>query len=198
VSEGSEAGAGEAGERDVRREFVLARRKLTPKQRCWLKALPRHDFQYWRTCIALGYSRDTLHRWLRQQSFRNALELLRERDELDADIGTQRVKRNWEQMARADLRLFFRPKMDEKGVPLKSGDFELIPPQEWTDEMAGMVQELSFDANGQPKLKLYNRQDVTLTLAKYNKMITERHEINLADAPAPVIRLVRRAAPPAE
>jgi hypothetical protein len=188
--------AGEAGERDVRREFVLARRKLTPKQRCWLKALPQYDFQYWRTCTKLGYSKDTLQRWLRDDRFRKALELLKERDELDADIGTHRVKRNWEQQAQADLRLFFRPRTNRHGEPLKNGTFELIPPHEWTDEMAGMVQELSFDANGKPKLKLYSRQDATNTLAKYNKMITERVDLGFEDGPAPIIRLTRRASTP--
>jgi hypothetical protein len=178
VTEVSNADAAEGGERDVRREFVLARRKLSPKQRCWLKALPKYDFQYWRTCSALGYSKDTLHRWLRDADFRKALELLKERDELDFDIGTHRVKRNWEQQAKADLRLFFRPRVNRNGEPLKNGTFELIPPNEWTDEMAGMVQELSFDANGKPKLKLYSRQDATNTLAKYNKMVSDRHELS--------------------
>jgi hypothetical protein len=182
-------------ERDLRREFLLARRRCTPKQRRWLAALPKNDFQYWKAALALGFSRDTVWKWLRQERVSTVLELMREIDELDADVGRHRVIRNWEQQARADLRLFFRKKKEEKndkGEVIESNAFELIPPHEWTDEMAGMVQELSFDASGQPKLKLYNRQDATLTLAKYNKMILERHEVNLVDAPVPNVTIVER------
>lgn len=184
-------------ERDLRREFLLARRRCTPKQRRWLAALPKNDFQYWKAALALGFSRDTVWKWLRLERVRTVLELMREIDELDADVGRHRVIRNWEQQARADQRLFWRKKKPPPSggsspagesvpstPPPTSGsggaadDMEFIPPWEWTDEMAGMVQELSFDANGQPKLKLYNRQDATLTLAKYNKMIAERSELS--------------------
>jgi hypothetical protein len=193
VNEVVDAGAGGAGERDLRREFLQARRKCTPKQRTWLKSLPKNDFQYWKAALAAGFSRDTVWRWLRQPHVKRVLDLMREIDELDADVGRHRVIRNWEQQAHADLRLFFRQQKDDKGLPVKTGEFELIPPHEWTDEMAGMVQELSFDVSGKPKLKLYNRQDATLTLAKYNKMIIERHEVDLKDAPPPKITIVRRA-----
>src|SRR5690242_3618622 len=88
----SDAGADVVGERDVRRELILARRALTGKQRCFLRALPDNDFQLWKTARVSGYSKDTLSRWLRDERFRKALELLRERDELDMDIGTHRVK----------------------------------------------------------------------------------------------------------
>lgn len=179
-------------ERDVRAEFDAARAALTPKQRKFLDWLSVCDMQPWRACTELGYSTHTLHKWRRLPQFRRALDLLREVSTLDADIGRDRVIRNWEQQATADLRLFFRRKVDDKGEPLKSGEFELVPPHLWTHDMAGMVQELSFDTNGQPKVKLYNRQEATLTLAKYNKMISERHEVDLSGAPPPSVEIVER------
>lgn len=192
MSEQVDVAAAAATERDIRAEFRAARKALTPKQRRLLDLIPECNWQPWRAVRESGYSKDSLARWRLLPEWRLAEALQREVSTLDADIGRDRVVRNWEQQANADLRLFFRPKVDDTGQPLKSGEFELIPPHEWTDEMAGMVQELSHDANGNPKLKLYDRQAVTVTLAKYNKMISERHEVDFTDAPAPSVEIVER------
>lgn len=146
--------------------WVRARRKCTPGQRRWLNALPTYGMRYWSAGMALGHSTRTIHRWLRNENVKTALEARHALDEIHADVGRNRVLSNWEQQARADITLFY-----------KTGTFDIKPPSEWTEEMRGMVQELSFDRNGKPKLKLYNRQDATNTLAKYNKMISDRHEL---------------------
>lgn len=183
----------DAVERDPRAELIVAKRACTPKQRRWFKELPGHDMQEWSAATALGISHHTVHRWKRDPRVKRVLELMHEIDIADADIGRRRVVKNWEAMAKSDMRLFFRKKGE--GHP-----FELIPPCEWTDEMAAMVEELSFDSSGNPRIKLTGRKQVSDTLAKYNGMLVERHEVTGKDglplnATPPVIQIVQRADP---
>jgi len=57
---------------DLRRTFVKAMRQLTPLQRRWFAALPKHRFKGFEAAKALGISMRTVHRWNELQTVRNA------------------------------------------------------------------------------------------------------------------------------
>lgn len=64
-----------------RRELVQVLRKLTPRQRRFLRELPKYGGLLWRAQERMGISSATVSAWLKKPHFRRARELL---DELDA------------------------------------------------------------------------------------------------------------------
>lgn len=68
---------------DAATELVRLKRKLTPKQRRLLRALPLNNGQFWAALEKLGYSSMTGHRWMRNPNFARARELI-EQQQLDA------------------------------------------------------------------------------------------------------------------
>lgn len=195
-------GSGGPAPRDLRRELAYAMRKCTPKQRQWLKNLPKHNFQLWGEARAsLGISPNSVRKWLRQERIQKVRALLEEIAVDDLDISNRRILSEYARIAFADIRALF----DDEG--------RLLDPSEWSDEIAAAVdgvdtQERQLkDEHGNRinewelvrKVRTHNKLAALEFLATFKKLAgAKRLELTGLDgsplqAPAPVVHFVERA-----
>jgi phage terminase small subunit len=177
----------EDGERDLRGEYEIARRACTPKQRKWLAKMSELAGQKWAACNALGFSKHTVWKWLREDRIKQVLELQTQLAGLDHDITRDRIMREYERLAFSNINDFRAPDGTRKAFA------------NWTDDMSAAVLECDFDSNGYPThVKLHSKRDALDALAKIMGVLVDRHELTgpngqpLQTAP-PVIHIVERA-----
>jgi len=144
----------------VRREWIKARRACTPKQRIWMDKLSEHDNQRWAALYALGYSKHTLHKWLRQPKFLKALALhdevaLRAAGRSAAEV----ISVVWDTVDRCRQAV---PVLDKFGKPVLIENAE----GKW-------VPAYVFDAKS-----VLNGAEL---LAKFHKLLSDRHELTGKD-----------------
>lgn len=151
--------------RDLRREFINARRRCTPKQRAWLRLVFDQCGQKWSAGKKLGVSSHTVQTWLRDPKIQKVLELQRDLAEQDHDITRARILREYERIAFADIR------------ELYTNEGALKSPREWDDETAPAVQERSFDKMGNPNVKLHDKRFALDALARITGVMVDRKEI---------------------
>lgn len=160
---------------------VRAMRKCTPKQRTWLKALPDNNWCRWGTGVKLGYSSQTVHRWLRKPHIQLVLALMEQIAEVNDGVTSRLITNEHKRLSISSLKQFF----DDTN--------QLLPPTRWTDDMAAAVQEYSFDSNGLPRIKLFPKHPSLENLAKLKKLTPpDRHELtgkNGTALAAPVINI---------
>lgn len=178
----------DAGEEDavlkIHKEMVRALRKCKPNQRRWLRALPNHDWSEYHAGVALGHSKHTVFRWLRQPHIRRYIELQREVDMIEIGINNLTILRGYKREAEADVRKLLDPQTGK-----------IKPPGEWPEDVARCVTEYGFDKNGAPYVRLAGQLAARDRLAKWQKMFTERHEVTGKDgaplaAALPIIQVV--------
>lgn len=172
----------EEGPRDLRKEYLDALRSCTPKQRRWLKKTDEMVGQKWAAGTALGYSKHTVWRWLRMETVKAVLALQALLAEQDHDLTRQRILREYERIAFANLN-------DFRGTDGSRKQYTA-----WTDSMSAAVQECEFDSVGQPtKVKLHRKAPALDTLARIQGVLIDRSEVLLTDAPPPTVNIVERA-----
>lgn len=152
-----------------RREFALALRACSPKERGLVRALPEHRYQLWRAAEKLGISKHGVQLMRARPRFQRAISALNALLDLQTIVAHHRVLREYECLAHSSLKDFY----DENG--------ELLPPAQWTDEMAAAVQERSFDKQGRPQIKLHEKKGALDAIAKYLKMAPDRVELTGKD-----------------
>lgn len=184
--------------RDLRRERLKLRKKLTPKQRKYLRALRANSFQKWSTARALGFSENSVFKWLRQDDFKAALALEEELDELDSDLTRQQLIAAYKTLAFADIRRLY----DESG--------NLLPPQDWPDDIAATIESVEtverklFEKDEHVgfeyvrKVRRHNRKHALDFLAELKKVAApKRFEVTGKDGMPiqgpPVIHFVERS-----
>lgn len=155
----------EPAERDPRAESVAARRKLTAKQRKLLDALADHHYQPWRAGAALGYSKRTIGRFLRDPHFKSALVLKDEVAMLDVCIKDHLILQRLNRIALATVAALHN----------EHGDLKL--PHEWDPDNGAAVIERSFNENGLPKIRIADPLRALDLLTKYTRLIVDRHEV---------------------
>jgi hypothetical protein len=174
--------------RDLRRELIEAIMKCTPKQRAWLRKLPKHNFQLWGVAMSsLGLSHNTIYKWLRQDRIKAVRALQDEIATEDYDISFRRVLAEYSAIA-------FAREHDAYDATGK-----LLGPHELPDEVSAVVCERSYDANGLPKLKFHEKKFALEFLANFKGMgAAKRFELTGANGEplpgvVPVIHIVERA-----
>lgn len=167
--------------REYRKEYALALRRCTPKQRAWARKVAELAGQKWAACDRLGLSKHTVWKWLRQDRMQKVLELQALMAEQDHDITRERILREYERIAFANLNDF----RSVQGIRLQF--------TAWTDDMSAAVQECEFDESGQPaKIKLHRKSPALDTLARIQGVLIDRSELTLKDATPPVVHIVER------
>lgn len=149
--------------RNLRAEYARAMRRCTPKQRIWLRTVREMAGQKWAARARLGYSTRTIQTWLRLPLISQVLSLQAEMAELDSDLTSERIQREYERLGFSSLKQFYRD------------DGSLKTPTEWTEDQAAAVQEYYFDASGEPRIKLHNKP--LDAIAKIRRLMVERHEV---------------------
>lgn len=66
-----------------------------------------------------------------------------------------------------------QPMVDADGNPMMEKSIELLHPREWNNEIAAAVSELSFDSNGNPKVKIVSRLDALTLLARVHGLLKD-------------------------
>ena|GEM_PF-1483441 len=158
---------------DPARDLVRALRKLTPTQRRVLKALPENGGQFWGTLRKLGHSQHTGHRWMRNEAFVRARELLEQRAAEEVGISVQRVLREQAAIAFSDPRDLY----DAAG--------ELLPVHQWPDAVAQAVSSIEveelFEGTGKErryigtlrKVKRWDKPKALEQLSRYLGMLKD-------------------------
>lgn len=114
-------------------ELKATFRKLTPKQRRVLKALPDHDFQFWSLLLSMGYGRASGHRWMRDPDFIRARQLVEDAALDEYGITTQRIMQEVAAIAYADPRKLY----DEHG--------NLLPVQQLDAQTAASIAAIEVE-----------------------------------------------------
>jgi hypothetical protein len=153
----------------LRREYTNALRRCTPKQRQWLRAVAANAGQKWgRTCEDLGFSTNTIWKWLRQEQIQRVLAMQGELAELDSDLTRERIQREYSRLAFSSFKQFHAP----------DGSFK--PAGEWTEDMFAAVESMEFDAAGKVvKIKLHRKPTALDSVARIRGLLE-------SDRPPPV------------
>lgn len=158
--------------RDLRRELTNALRRCTPKQRRWLRTVRELAGQKWAAGVKLGYSTQSVRKWLRQERVQKVLALQTEMAELDSDITRERQLREYERIAFA--------KIDD----FRASDGTRKPFKDWSEDQCAAVSELEFDADGNvTKVKLHRKGAAQDALARITGVLVDKHkhEVTLID-----------------
>lgn len=155
------------------RALARALRKCSPRCRIWLRSLPQYHYEPWGAAMALGFARGSVQYWLRQEPVREAMRLMELRDADEARITAINVLTTYRRLANSDIRKLYRE------------DGTLKAPHELDDDTAAAVIEYSFDARGMPKIKLHEKRGANDALAKFLRLIVDRHEVTGKDG-API------------
>lgn len=153
-------------------------RKLTPKQRRFLREVPKHRGQFWGALAKLGISSHTGHRWMREPRFAEAWALVEKQALDEVGITAQRVLREQAAIAFSDVRELY----DANG--------NLKSPHEWPDDVArsisGVEVESLYEGRGEArefvgtlrKVKRWDKGKALEQLSRYLGMLND------VDAPA--------------
>lgn len=155
-----------AGPIDKEAERVRLFRKLTIQQRIYLKELPEHKYRRWATIKAVGSSSATLWRWLRQPNFARAMELIEERAVQDLEITHHRVLQEYSRLAFSSI-----------GNAYNKDTGHVIRPHEMDEETAAAVSEFSYDAQGNPRVKMHEKRGALDALSKVLRLAPEQVEV---------------------
>ena len=151
-------------------ELKALRRKLTPRQRMFLRDLPKHKNQPWATIESLGYGTATLHRWNRQPDFARVMELIEQQALDEIGLTRRKVLTELSAIAFSDPRRMF----DASGA--------LKPIHEWDAEDAASLASLEvedlYEGRGEArehvgtlrKVKRWDKTKALETLGKYLRM----------------------------
>lgn len=148
-------------------------RQCTPKQRTWLRALPDNDYQRWKTAGALGYSKKTIHKWLRIEHVQKALELQQQIAIDELDITNRRILREYSRIAFSSPKALFKE------------DGTLKAMHELDDDTAASVQSINFEeisADGRTigriaKFRQHEKRAALEALANFTKVVVPRIEV---------------------
>lgn len=170
-------------ERDPREELIAARATCSPKQRKLLDMLAENDYQPWRAGAALGLSKRTISKFLRDAKFKAARALLDEVATDDLCITNRRLLAEYAYIAFADIRGAY----DAAG--------KLRRPADWPTEIAAAVSAVEIEESADitttsedgktvsrevrtvNKLRLHSKLDALKALANWKHLIVERHEV---------------------
>jgi hypothetical protein len=155
-------------------ELVQARRACTRQERVWLRKMAESDLNAYAVGKELGYSTNTIWKFLRRERVQKVLGLQNRQIEQDLGISRAWLLMRHKRLADSDMSRF----LNASGTPKL--------PSEWGPDDSPTVQEYSFDGNGNPKLKLHDKSKSLETLTKYARLVApDRLELTGKDG-API------------
>lgn len=163
-----------AGVTHLRAELARALRACTPKQRVFLRELPKHNFQPYSLAAKLGWSLKTVWMYQRNPNVVRARELIDEIAVDDLDVTTRRVLTGYAAIEKADIRNAFKE------------DGSAKQPHELDAETAYALSEVSYDSKGRPRFKFFDKTRALERMGNYRKLDVQRHEVTGKDG-APLL-----------
>lgn len=113
----------------------------------------------------LGYSSHTVWKWKRDPKIQRILALQSEMAEMDSELTTARIHREYGRLAFSSIGQFY----DEANRFKK--------PSDWTAEMAAAVESIKFDEDGNiTELKLHRKGAALDAVAKMRNLLIDKHE----------------------
>jgi hypothetical protein len=150
---------------DARRDFARQMRRLTPKQRKFVRSLPKHDFQPWGVCTALGYSTHTVWKWMRNAEVTRAREMQSQMAQDELDVSDRRVLAGYAAIERASIKHLY----DASGQALSVEKLD--------DATAYAIAERIVDADGRVRYKFHDKRFALEAMARIRTIGVPRQEI---------------------
>lgn len=145
---------------------------MTPKQQRFVDEY-LIDLNATQAAIRAGYSERTAGQQgfdlLKKPEIQTEITKRGERAADRLEVTVDRVLREYARIAFSDMRRF---------AAVEGGEVQIKPSAEWTDDDAAAVAEVSQNADGSIKFKLYPKTQALDALGKYLGMAVNRHEIS--------------------